>query len=136
MTVRIIHAVRQIYAGNIAVWLMNVLRHIDRQRCPFDFLVTIDAQGNGFGGEIECFETRALSRQQPLPPRARPCFSSFGPDLATARQTSTAGPRMLGFLGVLRPDLAPVAVRIQRALPVLEAAADDRRYVLGAADGA
>jgi glycosyltransferase involved in cell wall biosynthesis len=42
MTVRILHVVRQVNAGGIAVWLMNILRHIDRARYRMDFLLVHD----------------------------------------------------------------------------------------------
>jgi glycosyltransferase involved in cell wall biosynthesis len=58
MTVRILHVVRQMNAGGIAVWLMNVLRRADRERCRMDFLVTTDApcayadEIQGLGGRV------------------------------------------------------------------------------------
>jgi glycosyltransferase involved in cell wall biosynthesis len=42
MTVRVLHVVRQMHAGGIAVWLMNILRHIDRARYRMDFLLVHD----------------------------------------------------------------------------------------------
>jgi glycosyltransferase involved in cell wall biosynthesis len=36
---RVLHVVRQMHAGGIAVWLMNVLRHINRARYHMDFLL-------------------------------------------------------------------------------------------------
>jgi glycosyltransferase involved in cell wall biosynthesis len=56
---RVLHVVRQMNAGGIAIWLMNVLRHIDRQRYHIDFLVTIDA-GGGFCDEIERLGSRVI----------------------------------------------------------------------------
>ena len=55
---RILHVVRQMNAGGIAIWLMNVLRHIDRERCRMDFMVTTDApcayadEIQGLGGRV------------------------------------------------------------------------------------
>jgi glycosyltransferase involved in cell wall biosynthesis len=39
---RVLHVVRQMHAGGIAVWLMNILRHIDRARYHLDFLLVHD----------------------------------------------------------------------------------------------
>ena len=39
---RVLHVVRQMHAGGIAVWLMNILRHIDRDRYRMDFLLVHD----------------------------------------------------------------------------------------------
>ena len=39
---RVLHVVRQMHAGGIAVWLMNILRHIDRARYHMDFLLVHD----------------------------------------------------------------------------------------------
>jgi glycosyltransferase involved in cell wall biosynthesis len=46
-------------AGGIAVWLMNVMRHIDRRRMQLDFAVTTEAPC-GFGSELEQLGSRVI----------------------------------------------------------------------------
>ncbi len=48
---RVLHVVRQMDAGGIAAWLMNVLRHIDRERFQMDFLLVHDGPA-GYAHEI------------------------------------------------------------------------------------
>ena len=59
MRVRILHVVRQMNAGGIAVWLMNVLRAIDRARYQMDFLVVTDAP-TAHADEIQAFGGRIV----------------------------------------------------------------------------
>ena len=56
---RILHVVRHMNAGGIAVWLMNVMRHIDRRRMQFDFAVTTEAPC-AFGAELEQLGSRVI----------------------------------------------------------------------------
>jgi glycosyltransferase involved in cell wall biosynthesis len=59
VTVRVLHVVRQMNAGGIAVWLMNVLRRADRARYQIDVLVTNEA-GSMFSAELEELGSRVI----------------------------------------------------------------------------
>jgi hypothetical protein len=44
----------QLNAGGIAIWLMNVLRHIGRQRCRMDFRTADSPASPRFAGRALC----------------------------------------------------------------------------------
>ena len=60
MTVRVLHVVRQMHAGGIAVWLMNILRHIDRTRYRMDFLLVHDGPA-AYANEIRGLGSSTIS---------------------------------------------------------------------------
>ncbi len=67
MTIRILHVVAAMNRGGIETWLMQVLRHIDRDRFQMDFLVHTD-QPSAYDEEIRALGSQIIPcvhRSQP-----------------------------------------------------------------------
>ena len=76
MTTRILHVVGRMDRGGVETWLMNVMRHIDRERFRMDFLVHTD-EPSAHDDEIRSLGARIFSCPSPWYRQPRTYARSF-----------------------------------------------------------
>jgi hypothetical protein len=92
---RILHAVGAMNRGGVESWLMDVFRHIERDRFSFDFLVQshdagdFDDEIRGLGGRvIPCTEPHRLLRYGR---KLSACLARYGPYHSVHSHVSFSG---------------------------------------------